>query len=131
MRIHFIQLVIIMSGIDLESLIQSVNSELCLLNTWPKANKLLLNVNKTYYLVFHRARIKVDNDNSIRINDSIINSGSHLKYLCAIIDSKLNCIPHITYVKNKISKGIGIMFKARDYLNKNSLSNFYHTYIFP
>ena len=25
----------------------------------------------------------------------------------------------------------GIMFKARDYLNKNCLSNLYHTYIFP
>ena len=65
------------------------------------------------------------------MNDSIINSASHLKYLGVIIDSKLNWIPHITYVNNKISKGIGIMFKARDYLNKNCLSNLYHTYIFP
>ena len=65
---------VIMSGNDLESLIQSVNSELCLLNIWLKANKLSLNVNKTYYLVFHRAIIKVNNDNSIRMNDSIINS---------------------------------------------------------
>ena len=100
---------VIMSGIDLESLLQSVNSELCLLNTWLKANKLSLNVNKTYYLVFRRARIKVDNDNSIRMNDSIINSASHLKYLGVIIDSKLNWIPHITlekYAKNLISKGI-------------------------
>ena len=118
---------VIMSGNDLESLIQSVNSELCLLNTWLKANKLSLNVNKTYYLIFHRARIKVDNDNSIRMNASIINSASHLKYLGVIIDSKLNWIPHITYVKNKISKGIG----SGDYLNKNCLSNLYHTYIFP
>ena len=62
---------------------------------------------------------------------SIINSASHLKYLGVIIDSKLNWIPHITYVKKTISKGIGIMFKARDYLNKNCLSNLYHTYIFP
>ena len=31
---------VIMSGNDLESLIQSVYSELCLLNTWLKANKL-------------------------------------------------------------------------------------------
>ena len=54
---------VIMSGSDLESLIQSLNSELCLLNTWFKANKLSLNVNKTYYLIFHRARIKVNNDN--------------------------------------------------------------------
>ena len=114
---------VIMSGNNLKSLIQSVNSELCLLNTWLKANKLSLNVNKTYYLIFHQARIKVDNDNSIWINESIINSASHLKYLGVIIDSKLNWIPHIPYVKNKISKGMGIMFKARDYLNKNCLSN--------
>ena len=79
---------------------------------WLKANKLSLNVNKTYYLVFHRARITIDNDTSIRMNDSIINSASHFKYLGVIIDSKLNCIPHITYVKNNISKGI--MFKTRD-----------------
>ena len=98
---------VIMSGSDLESIIKSVNSELCLLNTWLKANKLSLNVNKTYYLVFHRARIKVDNVNSIRMNDSIINSASYLKYVGVIIDSKLNWIPHITYVKNKIYKGIG------------------------
>ena len=39
-------------------------------------------------------------------------------------------VPHITYVKNKISKAIGIMFKASDYLNKNCLSNLYDTYIF-
>ena len=85
---------VIMSCNDLESLIQSVNLELCLLNTWLKANKLSRNVNKTCYLVFHRARIKVANDNSIRMNDSIINSASHLKYLGVIIDSKLNRIPH-------------------------------------
>ena len=86
-----------------------------LLNTWLKANKLSLNVNKTYYFVFHRARIKVDNNTSIRMNDGIINSASHLNYLGVIIDR----ITHITYVKNKVSKGIRIMFKARDYLNKN------------
>ena len=52
------------------------------------------------------------------MNDNIINSASHLKYLGVIMESKINWIPHITYVKNKISKGIGIMFKARDYFNK-------------
>ena len=68
------------------------------------------------------------------MNDSIINSASHLNYLGVIIDSKLNWIPLIKYVKNKVSKGIGIMFKERDYLNNTCLSNMYHldhTYIFP
>ena len=33
-------------------------------------------------------------------------------------------------LKIKCIKEIAIMFKARDYLNKNCLSHFYHTYIF-
>ena len=53
-----------MSGNDLESLIQTVNLELC-----------LLNINKTYLL--SRLSSSKNNDNSIRMNDSIINSASH------------------------------------------------------
>ena len=48
-----------------------------------------------------------------------------------IIDSKISWVPHITYVKNKISKGIGIMYKARRYLSKKCLVNLYHSYIYP
>ena len=48
-----------------------------------------------------------------------------------IIDAKLNWVSHITYVKNKITKGIGIIKKARPFLNKSVLSNLYHTFIYP
>ena len=68
---------VIMSGNDLKSLIQSVNSALCLQNTWLKANKLSQNVNKIYYIVFHRTKIKIDHDTSIRMNNSKIKSASH------------------------------------------------------
>ena len=30
-----------------------------------------------------------------------------------IIDDKITWIPHITYVKNKVSNGIGILFKTK------------------
>ena len=56
---------------------------------------------------------------------------SSIKYLGVIVDHKLTWIDHITYVKSKISKGIGIMYKARRYLNKISLKNLYHAYIYP
>ena len=36
-----------------------------------------------------------------------------------------------TYVKSKVSKGIGIMYQARKYLDKNSLVNLYTNYIYP
>ena len=45
------------------------------------------------------------------------------------MDSKLNWIPHITYVN--ISKGIRIMFKARYYLNTEMfVKHVPHLYIF-
>ena len=54
-----------------------------------------------------------------------------IKYLGVIIDKKLTWISHITYVKNKVSKGIGIMFKAKKILKRNTLINLYHSYIYP
>ena len=49
-----------------------------------------------------------------------------IKYRGRVVDHRLNWIDHITYVKAKISKGIGIMYKAGKYLNKNSLKTLYH-----
>ena len=43
----------------------------------------------------------------------------------------MSWIQHIAYVKNKVAKGIGIMFKARTYLDRRSLINLYNAYIYP
>ena len=62
---------------------------------------------------------------------SILNATYEIKYPSVIIDDKITWIPHITYVKNKVSKGIGILFKAKKYLNRKPLINVYHSYIYP
>ena len=53
------------------------------------------------------------------------------KFLGVIIDEKLSFTRHISYIKNKISKAMGIIIKARKYLNKKSLVNLYHSFVFP
>ena len=58
------------------------------------------------------------------------NATNEIKYLGVIIDNKITWIPHITYVKNKVSKGIGIIYKARKYLKRNTFINLYHSYIY-
>ena len=65
------------------------------------------------------------------MGDSIITATNEIKYLGVIIDNKITWIPHITYVKNKVSYGIGIMYNARKYLKRNTLINLYHSYIYP
>ena len=48
------------NGKDYAHLIGLLNTELEKVSIWLKANKLSLNVKKTYYMVFHRSGIKTD-----------------------------------------------------------------------
>ena len=124
------------TGKDLNTLIQLLNTALIDLCTWFKANRLSLNTTKTFYMIFYRTRIKHMSGvaNSIVMDNTILVKTSSLKYLGVIVDHKLNWIEHISYVRNKVSKGIGIMYKARRFLNKKSLLSLYqnyHSYIYP
>ena len=69
-------------------------------------------------MVFNRGRRKFKNNIELVINDKKIRETKSIKYLGVIIDSKLNWIDHITYVKNKVAKGIGIIRKAKKLLIK-------------
>ena len=65
------------------------------------------------------------------MNNCTLTGTECYKYLGVILDSKMSWVQHITYVKSKVSKGIGIMYQARRYLDKNSLINLYNNYIYP
>ena len=120
-----------LSGTYLNDLIAFLNIELISLSDWLKSKKLSLNTQKTFFMVFHRARLKSANCNDLVIDNASFTRVYSAKYLGIIIDVKFNWIEHITYIKNKISKAIGIMYKARQYLNKSSLVNLYYSYVYP
>ena len=82
-------------------------------------------------MIFHRSRIKPNVINKVVIDNHDLTQVKSAKYLGVIIDHKLNWIEHISYVKSKISKGIGIMYKARQFLTKKALLMLYHAYIYP
>ena len=52
-----------------------------------------------------------------------------MKFLSVLLDENLSWKTHIKYIENKISKNIGILFKARPFLNKKSLLSLYYSYI--
>ena len=52
---------IYISGSDINALFDVLNIELASLLEWLNANRLTLNVDKTFYMLFHRKRIKIDN----------------------------------------------------------------------
>ena len=81
-------------------------------------------------MVFHRAR-KKSKTGKISIRNNAIDEVKSTKFLGAIIDDKLKWTEHIQYIKNKISKSIGILIKIRPYLDKVTLRNLYFTFVYP
>ena len=115
---------------NLTTLITRFNSELVNIVNWLNANRLSLNIDKTNFMIF-RPKNKDDANPGIIINGTRINQVHKAKFLGVFIDDKLNWSDHIKYVTQKISKGIGIIVKARKYFNKETLNNLYNTMILP
>ena len=82
-------------------------------------------------MFFHRSRIKPNVINKVVIAVHQLTQVNSAKYFGVIIDHKLNWIEHISYVKSKMSKGIAIMYKARQFLTKKALLMLYHAIIYP
>ena len=78
-----------------------------------------------------RPKTKSDASPPIIINGSQINQAHKAKFLGVIIDSKLNWSDHTKYVTQKMSKGIGVIIKARKYFNQETLLSLYNTMVLP
>ena len=105
-------------------------------NAWFMANKLSLNVGKTNYSLFHKPG-RVDDLPlqlpKLSINNQEIKRTSYTKFLGVLLDENLSWKEHLKYTQNKIAKSIGLMYKAKPFLDKDSLLSLYfsgiHSYI--
>ena len=57
------------------------------------------------------------------IENEKINEVKSFKFLGVIIDNKLTWQDHIYYIKNKIAKSMGIIYKIRKYVDRQTLIN--------
>ena len=117
------------SGTNLDMMESIINDELSHISEWLKVNKLSLNIKKTQYMIFTKKKRKSSIDLKIDGND--IHEVCKSKFLGVLIDNKLNWKDHISYVSSKISRSLGMIIKARNYLNKDGLVNLYYSFIYP
>ena len=123
---------VFLEGKDLAEITNTLNAELAKLTVWLSANKLTLNTSKSHFMIFHRAKLKSsDTKIPVILSNTILEQVTFIKFLGVIIDNKLTFERHIVYTKNKISKGLGIITKARKYLNRETLLKLYNAFVFP
>ena len=118
------------NGKDLKILESTTNSELSNISLWLKVNKLSLNIKKTHYMMFCR-RKKLYHDAKLLIDGQAIDEVQKTKFLIIIIDNELTWKWHIDHISDKLSRGIRMIIKANQYLNKTGLMSLYYSSIHP
>lgn len=117
---------------NIKILFDTVNQELKYIEEWFKANKLSLNINKTNYTLFSKPS-KIDNLPlklpCLKLNDINVKRTCKIKFLGVYLDETLSWRDHINILENKIAKNIGVLYKAKPYLNVRCLRDLYFSFI--
>jgi len=99
----------------LDSLCLTVNNELVKLTDWFSANKLSINIKKSNYIIFRPRQKRQTFDIKVTLSNRDIIQVKETVFLGVILDEHLTWIPHITNVARKVSKTVGVMYKASYY----------------
>ena len=105
------------------NMVKIINSELAKVDKWLSNNNLKINTSKTKVMTFFPKNKVWRNIPKLSINidkSQELELVSEYKYLGLIIDSKLNWSNHINYLKLKLSKALGMLFRTRYFLNLES-----------
>ena len=120
-----------LTGESINELVNVLNIELQSIVVWLKANKLSLNIDKTHFMLFQPRRKSIATCNDVILDSHTISRVRDCKFLGVILDEKLSWKNHVFHIKNKVSKGIGILYKARANLNEKHMITLYHSLIYP
>lgn len=109
----------------------TVNEQLSHVHSWLCANKLSLNIDKSNFVIFHPPQKKLSYDLHVDINNKCLKQETNIKYLDVVLDNHLSWKSHIALVYREIKRSIGIISKARHYLNLAILCTLYYSLGYP
>ena len=89
---------------------------------WLKINKLSLNLKKTHFIIFRKPRQKINLENELSIDNVKIEMKTHTKFLGVLVGQHLTFEEHCKFIKGKISRGIGILYKGKNISVRNRYS---------
>ncbi len=118
---------IFITGSSIREVYEKLKIVITALLNWVDANGLALNLKKTNYMIFSRTNVKLDHD--LIIDNAIIKRKAEARFLGVIIDEKLKWSQHISTVKTKMARYIGIMYKLKQFLPIQARLKIYHSLV--
>ena len=120
------------SGRSLPELFNVLQNEIVKIREWLNNNKLSLNISKTNYMIMtNRKKVQQNDDFQLSIDGQTISQVNETKFLGVIIDDRMTFKSHINHIAGKMSKGVGIICKARKLLPQYSLKTIYRAIVEP
>jgi Reverse transcriptase (RNA-dependent DNA polymerase) len=131
---------------NLNELVSFCNRELQKLATWFRANKLVINISKTKFMIFRTKNrnynandvnicINFNDPNAVERPELIIKlnrvandcdpANQTYKILGVLFDEYLNFNHHASYVQSKISKSLFLLNRSKNFLSKKALKMLY------
>ena len=96
------------------------------------SKQAVTNVGKTKFSLFHKSGKKYSIPShlpTLKINNHDIERVNTMKFLGVLLDDNLSWKEHIKYLENRIAKNIGLMYRAKPFLDKESMLALYYSYI--
>ena len=121
---------VFMSGHDVTATITALNNELNKLELWLRSNRLLLNLTKTKYIAFS-PRGHNDYPNQVLISGHVIERVEHAAFLGIILDENLRWDRHISHVRSKVSRTIGVFCNINNCFPERTLKMIYFALVYP
>ena len=120
--------VLVQSDNNRGKLQNSVNHEMTKVMDWLTANKLLLYISKTKYMLITNKHVNTESF-VINVNNNRIERTLTYRYLGVIVDETLTWKEHCKQLCCTISKYVGVMYKVKHYVNNQALRMLYHSLI--
>ena len=118
-------------GKDPNDLIRTMNEEMVKVVDWFQIHRLSLNLNKTHFILFQRKRVCVSMSIDVIIDNVKIDMVEKQSSFGVIINQYLSFQGHINYIKGKVARGIGILYKNKPYFSFETMRMLYNAFIYP
>ena len=88
---------------------------------WLDANRLILNISKSNYILFHSTNTSIPSCLSIKMGKKHITRATYVKFLGILLDEHLSWKYHLSELLKKLARTCGILLKVRHLLPTNTL----------
>lgn len=121
----------LMSGPNLEELLEKANSEIIKVLDYMDSNFLSVNIKKCNFMIF-KPKVRAPPTNHIlKIRDTEIVESEYMKFLGIWLDNKLAFKKQINYVMSKMKSAIGALIKTKHTLTYRSKMCLYNGLVKP